>query len=276
MNILGIDFTSAPSSRKPITVAHCDYSPKNLRLTRLDTLPDFGAFEALLRSNGPWVAAIDFPFGQPLKLVKDLGWPTDWSGYVSKVADMSKDQFVNRLRQYKSRQPKGHKHLFRPVDRAADSCSPMMTEYTPVGRMFFEGAQRLLQSPCCIRPCRPNQDPRTVLEAYPGILVKELFGEKLKYKADNKKKLTSEHRKNRARIIAALESQAPSRYGLAVGLSSSQRTAMVNDGTGDTLDALLCAVQAAWAYTIKDQGWGIPDHASPSEGWIPDPALYQT
>jgi len=275
MQVLGLDFTSAPSSRKPITVAHCDYALQTLRLTSLATLPDFGSFEAQLRSDSPWVAAIDFPFGQPLQLVKDLSWPTDWPGYVSKVASMPKVEFVGLLERYKARQPKGHKHLYRVGDKAARACSPMTLNYTPVGKMFFEGAPRLLQSPCSILPCRPNQDPRIVLEAYPGILLQSLFGKKPKYKADDKKRQTSDRRRNRARIITALQSTAPSRYGFAVGLSPSQGADMVNDGTGDTLDALLCAVQAAWAYSMRDRDWGIPAHADPVEGWIVDPALYQ-
>ena len=41
----------------------------------------------------------------------------------------------------------------------------------------------------------------------------------------------------------------------------------------DGLDALLCAIQAAWAYTKADAGYGIPAHCNPNEGWIVDPQL---
>lgn len=37
------------------------------------------------------------------------------------------------------------------------------------------------------------------------------------------------------------------------------------------LDALLCAIQAAWAWTQRDQGFGLPKHVDPLEGWIADP-----
>jgi hypothetical protein len=36
----------------------------------------------------------------------------------------------------------------------------------------------------------------------------------------------------------------------------------------DNLDAVLCAIQAAWAYTQRDEGYGIPVECSKDEGWI--------
>ncbi|MES9967114.1 MAG: hypothetical protein ABW074_07580, partial [Sedimenticola sp.] len=48
---------------------------------------------------------------------------------------------------------------------------------------------------------------------------------------------------------------------------------LVDDPKGDGLDALLCAVQAAWAWSRRDRGYGIPDDVDRLEGWITDPAL---
>jgi predicted thioesterase len=45
----------------------------------------------------------------------------------------------------------------------------------------------------------------------------------------------------------------------------------IYDPTGDTLDAVLAAVQAAWASTQPD--YGIPSGVDPREGWIVDPGL---
>ena len=42
---------------------------------------------------------------------------------------------------------------------------------------------------------------------------------------------------------------------------------------GDNLDALLCALQAAWAYTQRKNGYGIPSKSHRGEGWIVDPGL---
>jgi len=48
---------------------------------------------------------------------------------------------------------------------------------------------------------------------------------------------------------------------------------MIQDGSGDRLDALLCAAQAGWAYTQRDRSFGIPKDSDPLEGWIVDPLL---
>lgn len=44
--------------------------------------------------------------------------------------------------------------------------------------------------------------------------------------------------------------------------------AMSSDGTGDTLDCVLCLVEAAWAWLRRDAGYGLPLHIDPVEGWI--------
>ena len=47
--------------------------------------------------------------------------------------------------------------------------------------------------------------------------------------------------------------------------------ALIDDPTADLLDAVLCAVQAAWASAQPD--YGIPPHCERAEGWIVDPVL---
>jgi hypothetical protein len=45
----------------------------------------------------------------------------------------------------------------------------------------------------------------------------------------------------------------------------------VADASGDTLDAVLCMVQAAWAAQRHAQGdalYGLPPDLDPLEGWI--------
>ena len=42
---------------------------------------------------------------------------------------------------------------------------------------------------------------------------------------------------------------------------------------GDALDALLCALQAAWAYTQREQGYEILSTCDALEGCIVDPQL---
>jgi len=63
MKIYGLDFTSAPSRKKTITCAVCELQKDLLSVKDCLRLTSFGDFEALLRSDGPWLAALDFPFG---------------------------------------------------------------------------------------------------------------------------------------------------------------------------------------------------------------------
>ena len=51
---------------------------------------------------------------------------------------------------------------------------------------------------------------------------------------------------------------------------------LVRDPAADALDSVLCAVQAAWAYSRREEDWGIPPECDPNEGWILDPALLRT
>ena len=48
---------------------------------------------------------------------------------------------------------------------------------------------------------------------------------------------------------------------------------LADDPGADHLDALLCAIQAAWAQTQKHNNYGLPKGADPLEGWIADPTI---
>ncbi len=49
---------------------------------------------------------------------------------------------------------------------------------------------------------------------------------------------------------------------------------LVDDPAGDHLDALLCAVQASWAWRNRAHGYGAPDTVDSLEGWIAAFGLY--
>jgi hypothetical protein len=53
-----------------------------------------------------------------------------------------------------------------------------------------------------------------------------------------------------------------------VKLTHAQRDALVHDGSGDSLDAVLCLVQAAWAAREGPPNYGLPAELDPLEGWI--------
>ena len=91
MMIYGLDFTSVPSHKKPITCVRCRLDRDGLHLESCDTLPSFDVFESFLAQPGPWVAGLDFPFGQPRKLVENMGWPNTWEGAKAFIQDGSGD-----------------------------------------------------------------------------------------------------------------------------------------------------------------------------------------
>jgi hypothetical protein len=139
MQIYGLDFTSAPGRKKPLIVLGCQLEDGSLRIEGSQTLTDFGGFEDFLRTPGPWICGMDFPFGQPRSLVAALGWPQDWEGYVGKVGELSKDEFEDEIRADMATRPPGSKWRYRLADRRSHSSSAMMLFRVPVGKMFYRG-----------------------------------------------------------------------------------------------------------------------------------------
>jgi hypothetical protein len=58
------------------------------------------------------------------------------------------------------------------------------------------------------------------------------------------------------------------RAGVPTTLAPGIAQAAVDDGSGDTLDAIAAAVQAAWGALRADRDYGIPALADRLEGWI--------
>jgi hypothetical protein len=71
-------------------------------------------------------------------------------------------------------------------------------------------------------------------------------------------------------LLMALE-MGQTRLGLRLKLSHAQHDALVEDASGDSLDALLCLLQAAWAHQRHAAGaplFGLPTNMDSLEGWI--------
>ncbi len=274
MRIFGLDFTSAPARRKPLIALRCALKDGVLRVEDDEVLTGFDEFEAWLQTPGPWVCGMDFPFGQPRDLVEALGWPEDWPGYVGEVARLGKEGFEAAIRTDMASRPYGEKWRYRLADRRSGSSSAMMLFRVPVGKMFFRGAPRLHASGVSIEPCRPNADTRVAVEAYPAVVARRFLGRE-PYKRDAVPD-TPERRAARERLVAGLRSEAlREAYGFGAGMGRRWRERFVEEPGADALDSLLCAVQAAWAYTRRDEGWGVPPECDPNEGWILDPALLE-
>lgn len=272
MHIYGLDFTSAPGSRKPITLVSCNLDQHTFRVETCQALTSFVSFEAFLRTPGPWLAAFDFPFGLPRKLLTNLGWPLSWSAYVQYIAELGKAGFEQTLTTYRQARSAGDKHHLRAADRLAGACSPMMLHRVPVAKMFFQGATRLLHADVSVLPMRPTSDPRIVLEGYPALVARAFIGRQ-SYKSDERAKQSQQQLLARQQLLDALCSPALlSDYGLSLDLSAERRQQLIVDPMGDYLDALLCAIQAAWAST--QPGYGMPADCDAAEGWIVDMKLY--
>ena len=182
-------------------------------------MPTFTGFEAFLQLDGPWLAALDFPFGQPGQLIAHLGWSATWADYIQHIAAMSKTEFEETLAQYRASRPVGNKMHLRATDSYANARSPMMLHRVPVGKMFFQGTPRLLASGVSILPCHPTQSDRIVVEGYPALVARKWLG-KRGYKSDERGKQTGEHTQARRDLLAGLSSPALlTHYNLCLTMS---------------------------------------------------------
>jgi hypothetical protein len=274
-SIFGIDFTSAPRNRKPISVAEARLRHKVLTILNLFALNSLEQFSKFLERPGPWVAAIDFPFGLPRKLVLDCRWPTSWEGYVSYISCMGKQKFEETLRRYRDPET-GRSRLRRETDKKAKSRSPMQLDFTPVGKMFFAGAPLLVRSPCTVAPFRQGcADAGIIVEAYPKLVATKAVGKSV-YKSESPSRARSTHTEIRKSILQWIQSgNAKEVYGFVVKLNDIVAERCVYDSKGDKLDAVLCAMQAAWAWARRRSRYGIPDCCDELEGWIADPEMLE-
>lgn len=267
MKVLGIDFTSVPSNSKRITCFHGALEGNELVQQDLWGWPSFDEFENALAQPGPWIAGIDFPFGQSRRFVEKAGWPMEWSAYVAQARKLERTGFCDFLNEYKEHRPAGDKEHRRATDKLARSISPQKLRGVPVGLMFFEGAPRLLKSDVTIPFLKRGDPSKIVVEAYPSVLARALIGRR-SYKSDAKLKQTNKREAARRELLEMIRGGAlEESYGLKI---KAKRT-LADDPTGDQLDALLCAMQAAWSWLQRDSNYGAPAEVDALEGWICDP-----
>ncbi|MEO5734364.1 MAG: DUF429 domain-containing protein [Rubrivivax sp.] len=269
--LLGVDFSCAPSRRKPITVASGRLVGSVLRMEGAQALPTLVDFETFLATEGPWLGAFDFPFGLPRAFVDGQQLGSTSAAVIAEVQRRcpTRMDFRALVDTWGNTQPKGQRLLHRSTDGAMPgvrSTSPLQTRYVPVGLMYYEGLSRLIAAgvtlPRLHEPAEGDERDslRVAVEGYPGLLAHELIGHR-----SYKNSLEPDRLIARKDIVDALE-QGRTRLGLRLKLSHAQREALVDDASGDRLDAALCLMQAAWA--SQRDGLGLPAQVDPVEGWI--------
>jgi len=262
--VAGVDFTSRPTRRKPITVALGQLSRQVVRLERIEMHAGFDGFAQWLRTPGPWVAAIDMPFGLPRELVSALGWPTEWLPLMTHYASLSREEIRRHFSAFCDARPVGGKFAHRACDEPAGSSPSMKWVNPPVAYMLHAGVPLLIDAGVHLPAVHRGDELRVALEGYPGLLARELIG-KRSYKSDEAAKQTPERLIARKDLLEALE-QGRSRLGLRLKATHAQRDELAADASGDKLDAVLCMMQAAWA--ARQHGHGVPEGVDSLEGWI--------
>ena len=272
VGLLGCDFTSAPTRRKPIVLAVGRSDRGRVVLQGLQLAESLDAWTERLRSPGPWVGGFDLPFGLPRELVQALGWPLDWRACIAHCAGLPRSAVREAFAAFCAARPVGGKFAHRATDGPAGSSPSMKWVNPPVAFMLHAGVPRLIEAGVDLPGLHPGDPTRVALEAYPGLLARCVLGN-TSYKSDDKAKQTPERLIARRTLLNALENgQAPllQAAGLRLRLTHAQRDELADDASGDRLDAVLCLLQAAWAlqrHRDGDARWGLPAF-DPLEGWI--------
>ena len=262
--LAGVDFTSRPTRRKPITVAFGQLRHGVVRLLRIDSHAGFDSFAHWLSAPGPWLGVFDLPFGLPRELVTTLGWPVEWAALMHHVAGLSRAEIRKHFMAFCAARPAGAKFAHRATDAPA-GCSPSMKWVNPpVAYMLHAGVPLLIGAGVHVPGRLAGDMARVALEGYPGLLARELLGRR-SYKSDTRADQTPERLIARIDHVDALDRGA-TRLALRLKLTHAQRDELIADASGDRLDAVLCLMQAAWASTR--QGFGVPADVDPLEGWI--------
>ena len=236
---------------------------KLLQLQFFNTLDDWGRW---LSESRAWIGGFDLPFGLPRELVQSLNWPLDWLGCVQHYAQLDRTEIRRLFAAFCDARPVGGKFAHRLTDGPAGSSPSMKWVNPPVAYMMHAGLPRLLQAGVHLPGLHAGDPARVALEAYPGMLAREVLGQR-SYKSDHKARQTPERLLARKDLITALE-LGQSRLGLRLRLTHAQRDRLIDDAKGDSLDAVLCMVQAAWAEQQGAPLYGLPPDLDPLEGWI--------
>jgi hypothetical protein len=192
---------------------------------------------------------------------------------MDKFAAHSREELRLLFKAFCDARPAGSKFAHRVTDGPAGASPSMKWVNPPVAWMMHAGVPLLRDAQWTLPGLQTGRAKRIALEAYPGLLAREVIGNR-SYKSDDKQKQTPDRWVARKDILHALD-MAQTRLGLRLKLKPAQHDTLLADGSGDALDAVLCMVQAAWAcvqqHNAESAGqtgrYGLPTFDS-LEGWI--------
>jgi hypothetical protein len=275
--LLGCDFSSSPSKRKPIVVARGVLYRGSVQLKELLPFETLSTFQKFLQQPAPHnvqcVGGFDLPFGLPRAWVEAMQWPTTWPECMDRYVAHSRDELRLLFKSFCDARPVGSKFAHRKTDGPAGASPSMKWVNPPVAWMMHAGVPLLREAGWTLPGLQEGRADCVALEAYPGLLAREIVGHR-SYKSDDKQKQTPERWVARKDILHALD-LAQTRLGLRLKLTASQHDLLLTDASGDSLDAVLCMVQAAWAATQQATAeaagqsacYGLPPFDT-LEGWI--------
>ncbi len=264
--VIGVDFSGAALSGKTAWLAHADITEpsdtdnRRLILTSLQSLGTLAGDDARQRVNAFLVAEIlgsnetlwgmDFPFALPIEL--KLG---DWAEQLQQTADFA--QTAKEFGRYLVQQAQtlGHgMHVRRTTDR--ETKTPFDCYHYRIIYQTFHGMRDILRPiasdrATCVVPFHYDRfasASRWIVEACPSSTLKRLDLPFRMYKQSSGKSATSEQKKVRKAILAAITDR---QHGYIAVAPPFHRTIMNNPG-GDALDAVLAAVGSFDDFSLTD------------------------
>jgi hypothetical protein len=272
MKLIGIDFSSSPSKKKPIAVAKGEWVDDVIHVEELDSLTKLTAFSELLRNEIDYVAAIDMPFGLSRELVEGLNWPgkgrldsVAWADLIRFYGQLHRDDIRGTFKAWCDARPVGKKFAHRECDKPAGASPSMKWVNPPVAFMLQAGAPLLLKANVHIPGMQVGDSRRVAIEAYPGYLARKVLGRQ-SYKTDTVTKDSADRRMARSELLCALEDGML--LATPVKVRPYLRARLLEDAKADHLDAVLCCLVAGWCERRKALNFGLPKRIDPVEGWI--------
>jgi hypothetical protein len=269
--LFGVDFSSTPTRKKPITVASGRMAQwrgqQALCVESVAPLFTLEEFSEWLVQNGPWIAGFDFPFALPREFLETARWPhATWAEHIAHIDTLTRPEMVQAFKAFCDARPVGGKFAHRACDVLSGSSPSMKWVNPPVAYMLHAGATRLLKAGVHVPTLHEGDVTGVALEAYPGFFARTIAGRN-SYKSDDIHKQDEPRRTMREEIVGAME-DGRNALNLAAKFDPTVRKHCLTDASGDTLDACICLIQTAWAYQRYDSNFGLPENTDPVEGWI--------